>query len=189
MFTGLPETERAAFFSLLDEYFQARPHLLPSGIQASYDPTVAHAQAPAPAGVTVNRQDLERAGQFAATPTGQKITGFAAGKVLGNKALGSYAASSWANHHNSNVTPAPGASSAAAPPPPARKGPPPPPSASSKPQVSGLQSGRVSRRMSCWTIGPGLGIPEYSMELLTDVSPLSPYPLSWDRPNDSRLAR
>lgn len=31
MFGNLPVSEKQAFFSLLDEYFEARPHLLPTG--------------------------------------------------------------------------------------------------------------------------------------------------------------
>lgn len=57
-FSSLPPHERQAFFSLLDEYFQSRPHLLPGGgsageeeqQQQQYDPTpIARSQPPAPA--------------------------------------------------------------------------------------------------------------------------------------------
>lgn len=68
-FSSLPAHERQAFFSLLDEYFQSRPHLLPGGntgesetgyeSQEQYDPTptisasqptpVQRSQPPAPA--------------------------------------------------------------------------------------------------------------------------------------------
>jgi len=61
-FASLPAHERQAFFSLLDEYFQSRPHLLPGGgggsteeqkvdygSQEQYDPSPAvTAAAPAP---------------------------------------------------------------------------------------------------------------------------------------------
>lgn len=62
-FASLPTHERQAFFSLLDEYFQSRPHLLPGGgstedgeaeyassQQQQYQPTpAARSQPPAPA--------------------------------------------------------------------------------------------------------------------------------------------
>ncbi|KAN0062420.1 hypothetical protein ACQY0O_005307 [Thecaphora frezii] len=155
MFSGLPDPEKEAFFSLLDQYFEARPYLLPAG-----DPRTAPPASTTGSNLGLsssNREDLQRAGRFAATPVGQKVAGMAAGRALGNKALGNAAASMWAGHHQaqqsvaasatspsgSSAGGAVGASSAPLPPPVRRAPPPAAPSSASKPQgINGLVSGR-----------------------------------------------
>ncbi|EPQ25795.1 uncharacterized protein PFL1_06662 [Pseudozyma flocculosa PF-1] len=149
MLAGLPDHEKEAFFQLLDGYFESRPHLLPGGGQAhvagSPGLSAAANNGSGAGSITVNRDDLDRAGRFAATPVGQKVAGFAAGRMMGNKALGNAAASAWAGHHQSTQGSVSPSGSSAALPLPARRGPPPAaPSSATKPQgIAGLVSGKT----------------------------------------------
>ncbi|PWN36133.1 uncharacterized protein FA14DRAFT_52101 [Meira miltonrushii] len=95
-FASLPAHERQAFFSLLDEYFQSRPHLLPGGAgaaaeeqeaeyapQQQYNPTpAARSQPPAPAA----RKPATSSMHAAPTPPAGLSSGKSVGRIdMANK--------------------------------------------------------------------------------------------------------
>lgn len=133
----------AAFPSCaLFRYFSTRPHLLSGGASAS-DPSSSLPP-------QINRENLERAGRFASTPLGQRVTGAAAGHAFGNKTFGNQMAKSWA-HRNDGEQASQGQEEGASatgkgapPPPPGRRGPPPTTPKPATGGIGGLTSGKVS---------------------------------------------